>query len=70
MMIVPFYPLLCKKGTFLYTVACGKLSRITSLPEPPQYSTKVLNAAFKKFSSKRTRIIGGYNLNSPGKTKR
>ena len=67
MMIVPFYPLLCKSRTFSYTEACGKLSRITSLPEPASYSAKVLNAAF---NSKRTKIIGGYNLNSPGKRKR
>ena len=51
-------------------MACGKLLRITSLPEPPQYSEKVLNAAFKKFNFKRTKIKGGYNLNSPGKRKR
>ena len=69
-MIVPFHPLLCTKRTFSYSEACGKLSRITSLPEPAQYSAKGLNAAFKKFSSKRTKIIGGYNLNSPGKRKR
>ena len=49
MMIVPFYPLLRKKRTFSYSEACGKLSRITSLPEP--YSAKVLNAVFKKFNS-------------------
>ena len=71
-MIVPFYPLLCKKRTFSYTKACGKLPRITSvcLSCHRQYSEKVLNAPFKKISilgEIYTKIIGGYNLNSPGK---
>ena len=70
MMIVPFYPLLCKRRTFSYSEACGKPLRITSLPEPAPYSAKVLNAALKKFNFKRTKIKGGYNLNSPGQRKR
>ena len=73
MMIVPFYPLLCKKRTFSYTVACVKLSRITSLPEAAKYSANVLNAAFKKFNSLGIcirRLLAASLFKQPGKEKK
>ena len=72
-----FLPTLSQnENFFIYTEAWGKLPRIKSvcLSCNRQYSEKVLNAAFKKFNSKRNlynlTIVGGYNLNNPGKRKR